>query len=200
MNETVDFKDVLLLAECNISEKSGNLKCPFCNKWAFKIYPDQLAKCHNDFCKWYGNAIQFYTDYKEIEKNDAFKELSGKLNLKKSIIEIKEQTFDEAKNALAEDFEFLSWCRMYFAFYKDHVVEQKIYADKCGLSKSAFSRILNGNMGNAVTWRKTLNVLRIELGIGIDRLKKDVKKGAKYFLDDIPLEYVKKYRIKKKSK
>ena len=198
MNETVMFEDVLVQANCDISEKSGNIKCPFCNTWSFKIYPEQLAKCHNASCGWHGNAIKFYTEFKNIDKNEAIKELAVKLDLKKSIVGKKEQTLKEAKIALAKDLEFLSWCRLYFAFYKNDVVEQKIYAEKCGLSKSAFSRILNGNMGNALTWRKTLNVLRQE--INIERLKKDMKKGAKYFLEDIPLEYVTKYRIKKRTK
>ncbi|MEG6503676.1 MULTISPECIES: hypothetical protein [unclassified Desulfovibrio] len=198
MNETVDFKDVLLLENCSITEKSGNIKCPFCNKLSFKIYPDQLAKCHNNVCNWYGDVIQFYTDFKKISRSEAFKELAGRLDLKKSIVEIKEQTFDEARMALAEDLEFLSWCRMYFAFYKNDVVDQKVYAEKCGLSKSAFSRILNGNMGNALTWRKTIVILKQE--IDIKRLQKDIKKGIKYFLENIPPEYIKKYRIKKKKK
>lgn len=198
MNETVMFEDVLIQANCDISEKSGNIKCPFCNTWSFKIYKDQKAKCHNASCGWHGNAIKFYTEFKNIDKNEAIKELAVKLDLKKSIVGKKEQTLKQAKNALAKDLEFLSWCRLYFAFYKNDVVEQKIYAEKCGLSKSAFSRILNGNMGNALTWRKTLNVLRQE--INIERLKKDIKKGAKYFLEDIPLEYVTKYRIKERTK
>lgn len=198
MNETVMFEDVLIQANCDISEKSGNIKCPFCNTWSFKIYKDQKAKCHNASCKWYGDAAQFYAEFKNIDRSEAIKELAVKLNLKESLVAINEQTFDEAKDALANDLEFLSWCRLYFAFYKNNVVEQKIYAEKCGLSKSAFSRILNGNMGNALTWRKTLNVLRQE--ISIERLKKDIDKGAQYFLEDIPLEYVTKYRIKKRTK
>ena len=198
MNVTVNFEDVLVLAKCDISSKSGNIQCPFCKTGAFKIYPEQLAKCHNASCGWHGNAVQFYAKFENIGMSEAFKQLAEKLNLKKAIVAVKEQTFDEAKNALADDLEFLSWCRLYFAFYKDNVVEQKTYAEKCGLSKSAFSRILNGNMGNALTWRKTLNVLRQE--INIERVKKDIEKGAKYFLDDIPIEYVTKYRIKKRTK
>lgn len=198
MNETVDFEDVLLLAGCDITAKSGNIKCPFCQTRSFRIYPDQKAKCHNDLCNWYGDAAQFYADYKDMSRHEAIKELADKLDLKKSIVQLKEQTYDEAKKSLSEDFEFLAWCRMYFAFYGDKVVNQKLYADKCGLSKSTFSKIMNGMMGNAITWRKTLNILRQE--IDINRLKKDMQKGARYFLEDIPSDYIRKYRIKKGKK
>lgn len=198
MNETVSFEDVLILAGCDIMAKSGNIKCPFCQKMSFKIYPDQRAKCHNKSCNWYGDSAQFYSDYKEISRLEAIRELSSKLDLKKSIIQTKEQTYNEAKKSLSEDYKFLSWCRIYFAFYGDKVVNQKVYADKCGLSKSEFSRIINGIMGSATTWRKVLNILRQE--INIDRLKRDIKKGSQYFIDDIPPEYIKKYRIKNKKK
>ena len=130
MNETVMFEDVLIQANCDISAKSGNIKCPFCNTWSFKIYPEQLAKCHNASCGWHGNAIKFYTEFKNIDKNEAIKELAVKLDLKKSIVGKKEQTLKEAKIALAKDLEFLSWCRLYFAFYKNDVVKNVGYQNR----------------------------------------------------------------------
>lgn len=197
MNEYVAFEDVLNNVGEYTQEKSGNIKCPFCKKYSFRIYPDNRAKCHNEGCKWNGDAIQFYADYNNISRNEAFNELGIHLKSGKLKLLSKEQTYHEAKESLAKDLEFLAWCRMYFAFYKNDRVNQQIYAEKSDLSQSAFNKILNGNMGNATTWRKTLNVLRQEIDINI--FKKDIKKGFHYFYNNIDTNAVKKYRIKKKK-
>lgn len=179
MDTTIYFEDVMSLAGFSTHKKSGNMVCPFCGKKSFKAYPDQKAQCHNKTCGWHGDALQFYTDHKGISRNEAFKELAVALELKAIKFKQKKLTFAEATNALAKDLEFLAWCRMYFAFYNTDRVNQKIYADKSNLSQSAFNKILNGNVSNIITWKKALNILRIE--IPIDKFKKDLALKSRFF-------------------
>ena len=72
-------------------------------------------------------------------------------------------------------------------------------------SKGMLSKILNGQMVNAVTWRKVLNILRNDLEGQIEQLKRDLKLGTQYFEqlidDDGDLRTaVEKYRIKNPRK
>lgn len=187
----INFEDVLEICNVDLRKKSGNLKCPFCQVQSFKIYPEQKANCHNLACKWHGDAIQFYGDYKNISRAEAFKELAEKLKIGELKFSKKTLTYAEALEAFSKDLEFLAWCRMYFAFYGNKRVNQQIYAEKANLSQSAFNKILNGNLGNLITWKKTLNVLKTELRI--EQFKKDLKIGNQYFKNDIDTDAVKKY-------
>lgn len=197
MNLTIEFTDVLCLVNADIQEKCGNLKCPFCGVQSFKIYRgmNETAKCHNKKCGWNGNALQFYAKYKDITYKDAFKELAESLRLGEIKFSPKIQTYDEALDEFAEDLNFLAWCRMYFAFYRRNIT-QKTFYEKAGLSQSAFNKILNGNIGDKITWRRTLSILRND--VPINQLKKDMKMGAEFFKIDIDKAAVSKFRIKGK--
>jgi hypothetical protein len=86
---------------------------------------------------------------------------------------------------------------------------RKIFEDKTGLKKGTLSKIINGQIGNSLTWRKVLAVLRSDLEEPIKKLKKDISLGTQYFenqLDDeergkdIVKYRIKKRRLKKKDK
>jgi len=183
--------------------KYDNYECPFCHKKSFTVYPDEKGYCHTPTCKWSGDSLQLVCDVKNISRNDAYKELG--IALKENFIHIKvnEQTYDEAKIELAKDLEFLAWVRMYEGFYDTpYRIDRKILEEKTGLNKSTLSKIINGQVCNAVTWRKTLAVLRSD--IDLNRLKKDLKLEDKYFVELLDDEKrgndIKKYQIKKKRR
>jgi len=184
-------------------QKAGNYACPFCFKKSFTVYPDEKAHCHTPTCKWSGDSLQLVCDVKSISRNDAYKELGLALKENFIHIKVKEQTYDEAKIELAKDLEFLAWVRMYEGFYDTpYRIDRRVLEEKTGLNKSTLSKIINGQVGNAKTWRTTLEVLRGS--IDIERLKKDLLLKEKYFerlLDDEKRgRDIKKYQIKKKRR
>ena len=203
MNDTIDFRSVMIHLSLNMRRKYDNYECPFCHKKSFTVYPDEKGYCHTPTCKWSGDSLQLVCDVKNISRNDAYKELG--IALKENFIHIKvnEQTYDEAKIELAKDLEFLAWVRMYEGFYDTpYRIDRKILEEKTGLNKSTLSKIINGQVCNAVTWRKTLAVLRSD--IDLNRLKKDLKLEDKYFVELLDDEKrgndIKKYQIKKKRR
>jgi len=93
---------------------------------------------------------------------------------------------------------------MYEGFYpSDRRFDRKVFEEKSGLTKGTLSKIINGQMVNALTWRKVLAVLRSDLKNPIEKLKKDLTKGAKYFEQLLDSEKrgndIKKYRIKQRQ-
>ena len=94
---------------------------------------------------------------------------------------------------------------MYEGFYpSERRFDRKVFEEKSGLTKGTLSKIINGQMVNALTWRKVMAVLRADLVEPIEKFKKDLSKGAKYFDqlldDDKKGNDIKKYRIKKRRK
>jgi hypothetical protein len=85
---------------------SGNYKCPFCFKKSFTVYPDEKGYCHNESCHWSGDVLQLVCDIKQISRTEAAQELG--IALESNFIQLKEQTYDEAKTELAKDLEFLA--------------------------------------------------------------------------------------------
>ena len=193
------FLSVMKLLNLDMRQKSGNYVCPFCFKESFTVYPDERAYCHA--CKWPGDAIQLYSDKEDVSRDEAYKAIS--IALKKNFIELKEQTYSEAKIALAKDLDFLAKVRMYESFYdRPYRIERPLMEEMTGLSKSELNKIINGRIGNVLTWRKTLNVLRGL--IPIKKFEKDLELKEKYFeqlLDDEGQRLIiEKYRIKKSRK
>ena len=199
----IDFRSVMFHLGLDMKQSSGNFKCPFCFKKSFTVYHDEKAHCHNPTCKWSGDSLKLVCDYKQISRNEAGKELG--IALRENFIQLKEQTYDEAKIELAKDLEFLAWVRMYEGFYpSDRRFTREKLIGKAETSKGTMAKIINGQMVNALTWRKVLAVLRSDLEKPIERLKKDLALGVKYFeglLDDEKRgSDIKKYQIKKKRK
>ena len=197
MNDMLDFRSVMIDLSLNMKQKAGNYQCPFCTKKSFTVYPDQMGHCHT--CNWSGNAVNLYSEWKKISYSEARRELGVALN--NGFVQLKEQTWVEAKKELAKDLEFLAWVRMYEGFNPYYTRETVI--DKSGVTKGTLSKIINGQMVNALTWRKTLAVLRSDLDSKIEKLKKDLALGTVYFEniinEDADLKKsVEKYRIKKK--
>jgi len=203
MKDVIDFRSVMIHLNLNMKRKYDNYQCPFCLKKSFTVYPDEKAYCHSPTCKWSGDALQLVCDVKKVSKSVAAKELG--IALSENFIQLKEQTHDEAKVELAKDLEFLAWVRMYEGFYPSHKrFDRKIFEEKTGFTKGTLAKIINGQMVNALTWRKVLAVLRHDLERPIDKLKKDIELGAKYFehlLDDEQRgNDIKKYRIKRQRR
>ena len=200
MNLDVDFVSVMVHLGLNMKKESGNYRCPFCTRKSFTVYPDQKGYCHTEYCKWSGDSLQLVCDVKRISRSEAAKELG--IALRENYIQLKEQTYDEAKTELAKDLEFLAWVRMYEGFNPDYTRETII--DKSGITKGTLSKIIKGEMCNSLTWRKVLKVLRIDLEPRIKILKKNLSLGTQYFeqlLDDEKRGTdIKKYRIKKKRR
>lgn len=196
MSDMLDFRSVMIDLNLNVKQKSENYQCPFCQKKSFTVYPEQKGYCHT--CKWSGDAVQLYSECKNVSRSEALAELG--LALKNGFIQLKEQTYEEAKKELAKDLEFLAWVRMYEGFNPDYTREKVL--DKSGVTKGTLSKIIKGEMCNAVTWRKVLAVLRSDLEPRINRMKKNLVLGTKFFeelLDDEKRgSDIKKYRIKKK--
>jgi hypothetical protein len=195
MADMIDFRSVMIDLNLNMKQKSGNYQCPFCTKKSFTVYPDQKAYCHT--CNWSGDAIQLYSEWKRVTRSEAYKELG--IALRDGFIQLKEQTYDEAKKELAKDLEFLAWVRMYEGFDPDFKRDKII--EKSGVTKGTLSKIIKGEMCNALTWRKVLAVLRSDMEVRIGIMKKNITLGTKYFeelLDDEKRgSDIKKYRIKK---
>jgi len=182
---------------------SGNYQCPFCQKKSFTVYPDEKGYCHSPTCKWSGDALQLFSDVEKVSRTEAAKELG--IALEQNYIQLKEQTHDEARQELAKDLEFLAWVRMYEGFYpSERRFDRKVFEEKSGLTKGTLSKIINGQMVNALTWRKVLAVLRSDLEVPIVKLKRDIAAGTKYFeilLNDEKRGIdIRKYRIKKRRK
>lgn len=195
----VDFESVLCFLGVNITKKNGNIRCPFCGKNSFRIYDDtQKGYCHNKSCRFNGNALDFCMKYENCSKDEAYQKLINMLRKnEKSIL----QTYNDAFNELASDLNFLAWVRMYAAFYGNSRFNQKEFCKKLDITTSTFNKILNGNLGNGLTWRKTLNVLKNE--INIDKFKNDLKSGTQFFknfINENKNEYnIEKFRIKNKK-
>lgn len=92
---------------------------------------------------------------------------------------------------------------MYEGFYDTpYRIDRRALEDKTGLNKSTLSKIINGQVCNALTWRKTLAVLRSSIDLA--RLKKDLLLKEKYFEEILDDEKrgrdVKKYQVKKRRR
>lgn len=91
---------------------------------------------------------------------------------------------------------------MYEGFNPNYTRE--VVLDKSGVTKGTLSKIINGQMVNALTWRKVLAVLRSDLEVRIGVMKKNLSLGTQYFeqlLDDEKRGTdIKKYRIKKRRR
>jgi hypothetical protein len=197
MND-VDFRSVMFHLGLNMKQRSGNYECPFCSMKSFTVYPDEKGHCHTKYCKWSGDAIKLVCDVKKMSRNEAMKELG--IALRGNFIQLKEQTYEEAKTELAKDLEFLTWVRMYEGFNPDYTREKVI--NKSGVTKGTLSKIISGQMSNTLTWRKVLAVLRSDLEPRIRVMKRNLNLGTQYFeqlLDDEKRgSDVKKFRIKKR--
>lgn len=201
MTLQLKFESVMDLLNLDMRQKYGNYTCPFCDEESFTVYPDQKAYCHTKSCQWSGNALQLFCDIEKVSIHDAYKSLS--IALDKKFIQPVEQTYGEAKASLAKDLEFLAWVRMYLAFYdRPAITGRAMLQKKAGLSKGEFSKVINGRVGNGLTWRKTLAVLRSE--IHMDKFKKDLKLEEKFFErlleDEKQGRVIRKYQIKKSRK
>lgn len=209
MDVDVDFESVMFSLGLIGKRTTGNYQCPICRAKdkTFKVYPDQKGYCHNKKCQWSGDAIQLYADYNRVSRDEAYAELApalkdGYIKLKAKNSEFKEQTYAEAKKAFAKDLEFLAWVRIYERFYPDteRRFNRKIFEKKLGRHKTTLSKIINGKMPNALTWRTTLETLRLDLEGPIKELQRKLKLGTKYFEDLIDEEQrgedVEKLRIK----
>lgn len=217
MNLDVDFVSVMSTLGLSLKQKAGNYQCPFCTKKSFTVYPEnQMGYCHT--CKWSGDGLKLYREWKKVSRDEAFQELAvalgdGSLRLKEKGSEFKEQTYAEAKKEFAKDLEFLAWVRMYEGFIADKAErwDRNVLIRKCGLEKAIISQILNGKKDkvlngicNPGTWRKVLAVLRSDLEKPIEKLKKDLSLGTQYFENQIDEEQrgkdVEKFRIKKQRR
>ena len=199
MDIEVDFLSVLIdLGLAKRKRPTGNYDCPFCGRTSLKIYPDKKGHCHA--CEWDGDAIKLYQDSQNVSRHQACQDLGVAWATDR--IKFTPQTYEEAKEELARDLEFLAWLRMYLAFYdRPDRIDRKMLADKAGISEGELSKTINGRVGNAKSWRKTLNVLRLD--IPLKKFKEDLGLGIKYFEELIESEkmgsVVKKYQIKDKK-
>ena len=210
MNLTIDFLDMMNHLHLDTrKQRNKNYICPFCFKKTLQIFTNEnKGYCHSPNCTWNGgNPIDLYCAYKNVSFNEAMSELSIALKDKRiSVQQYKEQTYQDAKYEFAKDLEFLAWVRIYERFYPyDRRYERKDFEKLADCSKGMLSKILNGQMVNAVTWRKVLNILRNDLEGQIEQLKRDLKLGTQYFEqlidDDGDLRTaVEKYRIKNPRK
>lgn len=171
MADSIDFKDLFIELNLDPIPHSGNLTCPFCDKKAFKPYDDGRAHCHN--CNWHGDAVQLYADLKGKSRQDAYTTLAELYGLGR--IHPAKKTYEQARDSLANDLEFLSWCRMYFAFYRNQRSNMTYYQQKSGLSPAQFSKIVNGQFD--LVSRKTWNmvVLMLKQSLDIRAFKSDIK-------------------------
>lgn len=181
-------------AGLDMETKRGNLRCPFCSQWAFKDYGDGKAYCHA--CKWSGNAIRLYADVESIPYEEARSHLFEAFKL--GGIRLKPKSYEETLDSLASDLDFLARARMYFEFYKHRRRNKKYYQDRSGLSRSHFSKVINGDFDKVskAMWDRSLAFLRQSLDLR--QLDADLRKGAAYWKDSIKdeglLEHVKKFK------
>lgn len=174
----IDVETVIEQMGAELRRRSGNLKCPFCGKMSFKVYDDAKAHCHNNLCKWSGNAYRLYADYKKISYEESREELnklykSGKVFLRKL-------TYDEAKKKFIDDLRFLSECRMYFAFYGNRRASQTALQRMSGVTKGPFSKVLDGKLdgSSAEMWAKVILFLKTK--INLKQFRQDIS-GDEYF-------------------
>ena len=66
MNDTLDFRSVMIHLGLNMKQKYDNYSCPFCFKNSFTVYPEQKGYCHS--CKWSGDSLKLVCDYENISK------------------------------------------------------------------------------------------------------------------------------------
>lgn len=168
----IDFESIMSLNRCDTEVKYGNHKCPFCNHFSFKIYPNARAYCHTSTCNWSGDAIQFHADINHITNGQAFKILTKEL--KNKTIRIKHLTHEEALDDVAEKLQFMALARVYFAFYKDKVHFQSDFRKAIGISKSHFSKIINGDIDNVSSWMFNSVYFFLVRKLPLERLKKDL--------------------------
>lgn len=191
----IEPSEILRLLKLPHVAKSGNFICPFCQHQSLKPYKNNQLHCHTQSCQWHGDAIDLYSGVKSVSRNEAFAELSKSF----SQIKLTPITQSQALNNMAKDLEFLSWVRMYFAYYGNDRENQQFYANKYNTTKKTFSLIINGEFDkiSPITWHKITNSLRID--ININEFKKDIKKGKSKFKDDIIQNnlksYIKKYTL-----
>ena len=208
MNVDVDYVSVMSNLGFDIRKKHGKHLCPICFTRSFVIYPDspnEMGVCHSKTCKWSGDAVKLYGDIKKISYNEAMGELG--IAFREGFIRLKEQaptekTYAEAKKEFAKDLEFLTKVRMYEGFNPDYTRENVIR--KLGIASGTLSKIINGKMSKAATWRKVMNALRLDLEPRIKMMERAMSLGTKYFEDLIDEEQrgkdVEKLRVKKQRR
>lgn len=174
----IDFESVIEKIGAELRRRSGNLKCPFCGKMSFKVYDDAKAQCHSSSCKWKGNAVNLYADYKKISYEDARTELIGLY--KAGDVWLKKRTYAEAKRKFIADLKFLAECRMYFAFYGNKRASQSILQRMSGISKGSFSKVLDGKLDEVSPemWAKVILFLKDK--INLKQFRQDIG-GGEYF-------------------
>ncbi len=190
----IDFVDIFNLCGLNTDKRRGNLCCPFCRKWSFTDYGDGKAHCHS--CKWSGNAFKLYAALESITYEEAREHLIKEFKIGR--IKIRKKTYEEAYDSVASDLDFLARARLYFEFYKHRRRNKKYYQDKLDLSRSHFSKIINGDFDKVSKemWIKSLSYLRQTLDL--KQLEADLNKGVNYWKDSIKeeglLEQVNKFK------
>lgn len=190
----IDFVDIFNLCGLSGDKQRGNLCCPFCRKWAFTDYGDSKAHCHA--CDWSGNAIRLYADLESITYDEArghlFEEFRG------GRIQIRKKTYEEAFSSLAADLDFLARARLYFEFYKHRRRNKRYYQDQSGLSRSHFSKVINGDFDKVSKdiWERSLSFLRQSLDL--KQLEADLNKGVAYWKDSMKedglLEHINRFK------
>jgi DNA primase len=178
----IDYLQVFIHCGLDIEEKYGNNLCPFCEKFAFRIYYDGdniRGHCHN--CKFSGNPVTFYSQYKHISYNEALNELITAYGEGK--IKLRECSDKEAIEKIRNDLYFLSLVRMYFAFYNDSRMNKKYYQNDSNIPQAIFSRIINGDIESTSkeNWNKALVYLRSK--IDIKKFLTDLANKEHYFHD-----------------
>ena len=175
--DSIDFRDLFVEQDLDATLHGGNFRCPFCGTKAFKAYDDGRAHCHH--CEWHGDAVALYSALKDVDRQQAYTALAELYGLGR--IKPKTKTLAEARKGLVDDLEFLAWCRLYFAFYKNQRSGLEHYQRRSGFSRPQFSKVLNGrfDLVSRKAWNQVVLALRQSLNIG--QLKRDLENSAEFW-------------------
>lgn len=182
----IDYLDIFIHCGLDATEKNGKYVCPFCDKLSFKVYYDTdniRGHCHH--CKFSGNPVKFYSEFKSISYYEALAELKAAYGA--GSIKLRKLSDKEARDKICADLYFLSLARMYFAFYGDSLVNKKYLQEKSGIPPSTFSRVMNGNIESVSkeNWNKVMVYLKSK--IDIEKFMADFGKKEQYFSEQVNL-------------
>lgn len=87
---------------------------------------------------------------------------------------MKNLTFDEAFDDVAEKLQFMATARAYFAFYRNERVAKAEFQKATGLSKSHFSKIINGDIDKVSAWIFNSVYFYLRRYLNFDQLRLDM--------------------------
>ena len=174
----IDLLSIFIHCCLNKRRKNKKYLCPFCNAWDFELQvDDSTCSCGN--CDYSGNSVELYAKLKGIPKHQSFRELT-KL-LEDGTIWLYKRTRKEAVEKLSKDLEFLSYVRMYWAFYGHNRENQQYHQRNSGIAESPFNRVVNGDIGNVAKEPWNMAIAYLKSQINIDEFKTVLAAGPLHF-------------------